>query len=148
MKNKRQRLLQDLIEKLTQMFHSLHKKQSLSFDGLVLNRQQMMVLFFIYENKGVSSVKEIAKFLNVTSGAVTQFADVLVEKKLVRREISPLDRRIVNLKLSGNVKKDFNGFKREYMELANKSFAGLNDEELSQFVGLLEKINQANNKKN
>jgi DNA-binding MarR family transcriptional regulator len=148
MKNKRQRLLQDLIEKLTQMFQSLHKNQRFSFDGLVLSRQQMMMLFFIYENKGVSSVKEIAKFLNVTSGAVTQFADGLVEQKLVRREVSPLDRRIVNIKLSGNVKKDFNNFKREYIELANKSFAGLNDEELRQFVGLLEKINRANNQKN
>jgi DNA-binding MarR family transcriptional regulator len=118
----------------------MHKEQCFSFDGLVLKRQQMMILVFIYENKGVSSVKEIAKFLNVTSGAVTQFTDVLVEQKLVKREESLLDRRSVNIKLTPSVEKDFSNFKKKYLEVASKSFSGLSDKEISQFAKLVEKI--------
>jgi DNA-binding MarR family transcriptional regulator len=136
----RQELLQHLIEKLTKAMHSMHKDQCYSFGGSVLGKQQIMILLFIYENKGVSSVKEIAKFLNVTSGAITQFTDGLVEKKLVKREESSLDRRSVNIKLTTSAEKDFNNFKKKYIESATKSFSGLSDKELELFISLVEKI--------
>jgi DNA-binding MarR family transcriptional regulator len=142
MVNKRQKLLQGMIEGLAKLMHVTHKNQCFSFDGLALSRQQMMILFFVNQSEGVASVKDIARFLNVTPGAVTQFVDSLVEKQLVKREISALDRRIVNVKLHTNVKKDFGNFKKQYFASASKSFSVLNDAELSQFVGLLAKVNK------
>ena len=144
MKNKRLELLQNLIKKLTGAVQMMHRGQCLSFEGLALRKQEMMILFFIYENQGVSSVKDIAKFLNVTSGAVTQFTDGLVEKKLVKREASLVDRRSVNIKLAGNVKKEFGRFKKKYLESASLAFSGLSDKELEQFIELAGKIKAAN----
>jgi DNA-binding MarR family transcriptional regulator len=143
MKNKRQELLKDLIEKLTSAIHAMHKEQCFSFGGSVLGKPQAMILFFIYENKGVASVKEIAKFLHVTSGAVTQFTNGLVEKKLVKREENVIDRRSVNIMLTVKAKKDFNTFKQQYIESASKSFAEFNDQELEQFTKLIEKIKKS-----
>lgn len=143
MKNKRQGLLKDLIEKLTKAIYSIHKEQCFSFGDAVLGKPQVMILFFIYENKGVASVKEIAKFLQVTSGAITQFTNGLVAKKLVKREENFLDRRSINIMLTTQAKKDFNNFKQQYIESASKSFTEFNDQELEQFTKLIEKIKKA-----
>lgn len=144
MENKRHKILQELITRLTKVIHSTHKEQCFSFDGIALRRQEMVILFFIYEKKGSASVKEIAKFINVTSGAVTQFIDGLVEKKLVKRETDLIDRRQVNIKLMPNVKNDFVNFKKKFIESFSQSFSGLSDVELQQLIKLLTKVKIAN----
>ena len=144
MENKRHKILQELITKLTKVIHSTHKEQCFSFDGIALRRQEMVILFFIYEKKGAASVKEIARFINVTSGAVTQFIDGLVEKKLVKRETDLIDRRQVNIKLMPNVKNDFVNFKKKFIESFSQSFSGLSDVELQQLIRLLTKVKIAN----
>ncbi|HZJ40781.1 MAG TPA: MarR family winged helix-turn-helix transcriptional regulator [Candidatus Saccharimonadales bacterium] len=143
MKNERQKLLQELIQKLTEVFQATHKDHCFSFDGLALRRQEMMILFFVNEKKGQASVKEIAKFLKVTSGAVTQFVDGLVEKKLVERKTGLVDRRQVNIKLRPNVKSDFGNFKKRYLESISTSFSILSDNELQQLIKLLEKVSNS-----
>ncbi len=140
MNKDRQELLKNLIEKFTQTMHSMHNGQSFPFGDFMLRKQQITILFFIYENKGIVSVKAIAKCLHVTSGAVTQFVDGLVEKKLVQREENLTDRRSINIKLTPATQKKFNSFKENYLINASKSFVGLSNEELKQFVKLLEKI--------
>ncbi|MFA6416791.1 MAG: MarR family winged helix-turn-helix transcriptional regulator [Patescibacteria group bacterium] len=144
MKDERQKLLQALIQKLTEVFQSTHKDHCFSFDGLALRRQEMMILFFLNEKQGQASVKEIAKFLNVTSGAVTQFTDGLVDKKLVERKADLIDRRQVNIKLMPNVKNDFGSFKNKYLESISESFSILSDSELQQLIKLLEKVSSTN----
>ncbi len=144
MKDERQKLLQALIQNLTEVFRSTHKDHCFSFDGLALRRQEMMILFFLNEKQGQASVKEIAKFLNVTSGAVTQFTDGLVDKKLVERKADLIDRRQVNIKLMPNVKNDFGSFKNKYLESISESFSILSDSELQQLIKLLEKVRGSN----
>lgn len=140
----RQELLQSLIEKMTRSIHNMNTDNTFPFGNCMLRKQQIMILFFIYENKNVSSVKEIAKFLHVTSGAVTQFVDYLVEKKIVKREENPDDRRSINIKLTSNTEKKFNSFKKNYLASASKSFNQFSDRELEQFIKLLEKIKVPN----
>lgn len=144
MKDERQKLLQALIQKLTEVFHYTRKDHCFSFDGLALRRQEMMILFFLNEKQGQASVKEIAKFLNVTSGAVTQFTDGLVDKKLVERRVDLIDRRQVNIKLMPNVKNDFSSFKNKYLESISESFSILSDDELRQLISLLGKVSSTN----
>jgi DNA-binding MarR family transcriptional regulator len=140
----RQELLQDLIEKMTKAIQNMHTGQSFPFGDFMLGKQQIMILFFVFENKGEASVKEIAKFLNVTSGAVTQFIDGLVEKKMVIREENPMDRRSINIKLTENTKLKFSDFKKMYIKVASLAFREFADEDLKQFIKLLEKIKKAN----
>jgi DNA-binding MarR family transcriptional regulator len=136
----REKLLEDLIDKLVSVFRGIHKEQNFPFGKLVLSRQQMMIMFFINENKGAASVKEIIRFLRVTPGAVTQFVDGLVKKKLVKREANSGDRRSVNIKLTAAVEKKLRLFKRSYIKTTSQAFQGLSNRELGQFIGLIEKI--------
>lgn len=140
MNDNRQELLKDLIEKFTQTTHSMHSGHNFPFGKYMLGRQQLMILFFVFEKKGLASVKDLAKVLKVTSGAVTQFIDALVEKKLVMREENPSDRRVVNIKLTALTEKQFNEFKKEYLITAGKVFKNLSDNEIKQFIKLLSKI--------
>lgn len=138
--NKRQELLQDLLEKLTRAIHNMNTVRDFPFGDWLLRRQQIMILFFVYENKGESSVKDIAKFLHVTSGAVTQFIDGLVEQGIVKRQENLSDRRSINIKLTAGTKKKFNDFRRKYLASASGSFNSLSDKELAQFIALAGKI--------
>lgn len=142
--NNREELLKTLIEKLTRTIHNINAAQSFPFGDCLLSKQQIMIVFFIYDHKSEASVKEIAKFLHVTSGAVTQFVDSLVDNKIVKREENSSDRRSVNIKLTADTEKQFTNFRKKYFASASKSFAAINDQELKQFIDLVEKIKVVN----
>jgi DNA-binding MarR family transcriptional regulator len=148
MNDKRQELLRDLIEKFTQTAYNMHTRHGFSFGDFILRKQQISILFFIYEKSEEASVKEIAEFLHVTSGAVTQFVDGLIEKRLVKREENLTDRRGINIKLTESTKKQFNNFKKKYLADASKTFNGLTDKELQLFIKLLKKIETPRRNKN
>lgn len=140
MLNKRQELLQTLIGKLTRTIHNLYMDQGFLFGDFKLGKQQIMILFFVYEKKGAAAVKEIAEFLHVTSGAVTQFVDGLVAKKIIQRVENPFDHRSTNIKLTADTEKKFDNFRQKFLESAGQYFNGLGDRELKQFIELVKKI--------
>jgi DNA-binding MarR family transcriptional regulator len=140
MNNGRQKLLQELIDKFTQTIHGIHKGQSFPFGDFILSQHQATILFFLYTKENESSVKEIAKFLHVTSGAVTQFVDGLIDKKLVKREENLSDRRVINIKLTETTKNQFADFQKKYFANASKAFGDLNDAEIKQLIKLIDKV--------
>ncbi|MEI6836026.1 MAG: MarR family winged helix-turn-helix transcriptional regulator [Candidatus Falkowbacteria bacterium] len=140
MTSNRQELLKNLIDKMTRAIHNMNSVHEFPFGDCMLKKQQIMILFFIYDKKSSVSVKDIAKFLHVTSGAITQFVDGLVERKLVKREENQGDRRVINIKLTPSTEKQFNNFKNKYIISASKSFSQFTDKEIEQLTGLLEKI--------
>lgn len=140
MNDNRQQLLQELLESFSKVAHSMHSDKCFPLGGGSLTKQQFTILFFIFENNGSASVKEIANFLKVTPGAVTQFVDRLVVNKLVARTESKTDRRVTNIELTANMKKQFMKIKKSYLISAGKVFSSLSDTELSQLVKLLQKI--------
>ena len=136
----RQKLLQNLIEKFNKTIYGLHKGQKFPFANAILSQQQGIILFYLFERKDEASVKEIAKFLRVTSGAVTQMIDSLIKKKLVKREENRADRRVVNIKLTEKTESQFEAFKKNYFAKAIRAFRGLNEEEIAQLTFLLGKV--------
>lgn len=140
MEQKRQKLLQALIEKLGHTIKAIHSGQSFPFGEFKLSQQQVMILFFVAEKKEGLAVKDLAKLMHVTSGAVTQFIDVLVEKKLVQREEGLGDRRVINIKLTVSAKNKFNQFRKSYFVATSRAFKDFNVSDMDQFIELLGKI--------
>ncbi|HSX57954.1 MAG TPA: MarR family transcriptional regulator [Candidatus Saccharimonadales bacterium] len=105
-------------------------------------------LFFrlIKEKEGIS-VKEIASSLNVTSAAVTQMVDQLVEKEMVTREEDPNDRRSQIIKLTPKARERIESFRANMVEKFGPAFDNLDNEEVSQLTTLLGKINKQENGK-
>jgi DNA-binding MarR family transcriptional regulator len=144
MPDKREELLQSLIEKMVNVMKSMHAKHGFSFGEFKLSRPQAMILFFIAKNREGVSSKDLAVFLNVTSGAITQFVDALVEKKLVRREEDSKDRRILRMTLTESAKEKFTAFRKNYYKSVKPLFNGFSEKEINQFILLLNKINTKN----
>lgn len=140
MNKTREELLQALIEKMVNVMKSMHGSHGFSFGNFKLSRPQVMILFFIARKKDGVSAKDLATFLNVTSGAITQFIDPLVQKKLISREEDSKDRRILRIKLTKKAKEEFMAFKKSYYTSVSPAFDELSQHEIEQFIFLLNKI--------
>jgi len=136
----RQKILQLLIEKFSRIIKNSQTLNNFPFGDCQLSRPQVMILFFIAPKKNGATVKELAKFMQVTPGAVTQFIDILVKKKLVSREGGSGDRRSINIKLTSLAKKQFSHFKKEYLENIGFAFSSFSTAEIYQFIKLISKI--------
>ena len=138
---KREEQLQSLIEKMVHVVKSIHAKHGFPFGEFKLSRPQAMILFFIAKHKEGVSSKDLAEFLDVTSGAITQFIDALVEKKLVKRKEDSEDRRISRMTLTRCAKEKFTVFKKNYYKSVSPAFNKLSEKEIERFSLLLNKIN-------
>lgn len=140
MSKKREELLQKLIEKMMSVMKSMHAGHCFPFGELKLSRPQVSIIFFISKNKDGVSAKELAEFLNVTSGAITQFIDPLVNDKLLKREEDAKDRRIIRITLTKLAKDKMVAFKKKYNKSMSASFKKFSEIEISQFISLFNKI--------
>jgi DNA-binding MarR family transcriptional regulator len=147
MNNTRTQLLEQLLNHLGYISRSISAPHSFSFGEIVLTKPLINIFFFVAHHKNGVSVKDIAKFLNVTKGAVSQFIDTLVEKNLVKREEDARDRRLQCIRLTEFAESRFDQFKKSYYLSLNTLFDALNDEEVEQLVALLEKLSRSDDSK-
>lgn len=140
MNKKREVQLESLLEKMMCVMKSFHAHQGIPFGEFKLSRPQVMVLFFVFRQKDGATGKDLAKFLNVTSGAVTQFIDVLVKKKLLQREEDAKDRRILRIRLTSMAQEKFATFKKKYYQSVSPAFNGLTQAEINQLSTPIQKI--------
>jgi DNA-binding MarR family transcriptional regulator len=147
MSKSREELLRALVERLGYVMRGMHTGQGFRFAEFMVGPPQVRILFRIASKPEGVSVKELAEVLSVTSGAVTQFVDALVEKGLVRREEDHDDRRLLRIKLTEYAHNNFKEFKKDYFESVSRVFDSLSDEEIQQLTGLLMKANVPTNLK-
>jgi DNA-binding MarR family transcriptional regulator len=151
----REELIQSLLEKQENLFRGMHghhlfkagklgfghsRKHGLPFQDLDLSRSQIFLLFMVAKSKDGLSVKDISRFLFISSGGVTQHIDTLIEKNLVQREEDPVDRRALKIKLTDYAKTRFANFKKGFINNIAHVFDNLSDDELKEFVRLVDKI--------
>src|SRR5215469_8042401 len=143
MNKTRTQLLEQALNHLGYISRSISAPHGFSFGDLVLTKSQINIFFFVGHHQDGVAVKDIARFLNVTKGAVTQFIDALVEKNLVRREEDARDRRLQRIRLTEFAESRFDQFKKAYYLSLNKLFDTLTDKEVEQLVLLLEKLSMS-----
>jgi DNA-binding MarR family transcriptional regulator len=143
MNKTRTQLLEQLLNQLGYISRSISAPHGFSFGEIVLTRPQINIFFFVAHHQEGVSVKDIATFLTVTKGAVTQFIDTLVEKNLVKREEDARDRRLQRITLTEFAESRFDQFKQSYYRSLNTLFDALSDKEVEQLVSLLEKLSIA-----
>ena len=102
-----------------------------------------MPQFFVVEHLsrcGECKMGEIAKFLNVTTAAITGIVDRLVREAYVVRVSDPKDRRIVKIKLTvkgAKVAKDMIELRKK---VTIKMFGMISQEEREQYLSILTHI--------
>ena len=136
----RKELLQMLGGKMASVMRRVHTGQAFHFSEFKLSPPQIHILFFIRKQPEDVSVKDLAKMLKVTPGAVTQFVDTLVKMDLVKREEDPKDRRIIRIKLTELAISKLEEFRESYLASISQVFEVLSDAEMEELVRLLEKV--------
>lgn len=116
--------------------------------GHVVPSMAQLEMIHIIAQRGLVTVKEIAKHMGVSGSAITQFANHLVKAGLIKREHDANDRRIVNISLSKTGLDNLDRLEIHSKEHMVSIFEPLTNEELKTLRNLHRKIigNLANKK--
>jgi len=115
------------------------KNQGDEFHKLKITMPQ----FFVMEHIGRSGelkMGDIAKFINVTTAAITGIVDRLVRDLYVLRISDPKDRRIVKIRLTAKGAKVVRDMIERRKQVSIKMFGMITQEEREQYLKILTRI--------
>lgn len=107
-----------------------------------LNMQELRVIEFIGEN-GPKMMRELAEELGVAVNTVTGIVDELEEMKLVSRQKSSKDRRIIRVELTDSGRSTFGEATNLTLRFMGNMLEALTEEEQEIFMVLFRKIARA-----
>lgn len=128
-----------IIENFNTIFHALFKVAPSLITELKITHTQMIILSLVKENKGIS-LKKLAGTMGITSSAATQQVNKLVKKGYLVRKESNVDRRLVNIRLSGEMDQQIELCETIYLEQLITFFTVITDEELELYYELNSRI--------
>jgi DNA-binding MarR family transcriptional regulator len=109
----------------------------------------LAVLHYV-EDRGVSSMRDIARNLSISPPAVTLLVDGMTKNKLLLRKIDPLDRRTMRIAITPRGSRYLKDGKRRERIVLRNVFSVLDARERSRLMALLKKVatTDLKNKKN
>jgi DNA-binding MarR family transcriptional regulator len=137
MNNQRTIELTELINVLVQEFLEIHQNLNDTYTGV--SKQELNIISIVGRSGSVI-MREIAEQVHLAVSSVTPTVDKLVEKKLVRRERSEEDRRIVTVVLTEKGQKIYQMEVESYMRLSASILQALDDQEQEQFLRYFRKV--------
>lgn len=90
--------------------------------------------------KGPCKMSELARTLGLTMSAVTAIVDKMIRLKLIKRERSSEDRRVVNVNILDKGAKTIRRVSEERRDAANSIFSPLTKEDRNEYLRLLRKV--------
>jgi len=134
---------EQFIEEILYSFHTFHKitrekAANLGQQNRITHSQWFVLTLIGHAKK--TSIKDLSEILGMSSSAVTQFVDCLVQSGYVMRQEDPKDRRSTQLKLSPKGKKHIAAMKETRITEMADLFDALTDSELKEFLRLHKKI--------
>ncbi len=136
----REALLQQLLQRFQTVFQAVRSNANMPRHHFDLTVAEANILMRLGQKPNGMNVKELAAQMGVTSGAISQFTDKLVEKALVERTADPEDRRSVRITISSKVRHSRDEFKDHFFNHLQGLFDDFSNQELEEFIGLLSKI--------
>lgn len=135
----RQDILSNLFESLSLMHRALLANKDTSLQKIGMSRPQFELLCYL-ERHGEVTMKEITALMHVTSSAMTQLIEGLVQHKFLVRTHDKTDRRIVKVSLTKQGEKKLRTFREAVFEHMVPKFEGINDKELQTMSEIARKI--------
>ena len=117
------------------------RNQGDEFHKLKITMPQFVVLEFLHR-AGECRMGDIAKFINVTTAAITGIVDRLVRDSYVLRVSDPKDRRIVKIKLTAKGVKLVREMVERRKQLSIRMFGMISQEEREQYLSILTHIKE------
>lgn len=124
---------------LPMIMREFAKRQQDLFSKVFLTIPQIVILEFLVE-KGPCKMNELARALNFTMSAVTAIVDKMVRLKLVKRERSVEDRRVVKVTLLDKGTQMSQRIKETRHTCVDELFSALTQEDKSEYIRILKKV--------
>ena len=100
---------------------------------------QVVILDLLVE-RGPCRMSELARVLGFTMSAVTAIVDKMISLRLVKRERSSQDRRVVKVIILNKGKETAGRVSEERRDVANNIFSALTEEDRNEYLRLLRKV--------
>lgn len=115
------------------------RRQQDVFAKIPLTIPQIVILELLLE-KGTSKMNELARTLNFTMSAVTAIVDKMVRLKVVKRERSTEDRRVVKVSILNKGKEIVTRVSQARQGCVNEMFSALTKDEKNEYIRILRKV--------
>jgi DNA-binding MarR family transcriptional regulator len=123
------------------MMKEFLKRQAVNFYKTKITMPQFFVLEFL-DRGGESKMSGIAKFINVSTAAITGIVERLVRDGYVIRTSDPKDRRIVMIRLTSKGTRVVKDATERRKEVTMKMFGVISQEEREQYLKILSHIQE------
>lgn len=102
-----------------------------------LNNTQIKVLMALGSHEGIS-LKILSEMISIDQGALSRIINVLFEKRIIKRETSKIDRRVVLIYLDNEGVDIYKENLQKLNEHINKMFSKLSNKENDEIIHALE----------
>lgn len=133
--------LQDLVQDILKQFQSVHAAAA-NGPHVELNMQELRVVEFL-GNEGPRMMRELAEHLAVAVNSMTNIVDNLESKKLVSRQRSEEDRRVIRVELTDPGREIYKSLVKVHLRLFRSMLGALTEDEQEIFMVLFRKIARA-----
>lgn len=137
--NKREELTNQLMETMQAMKRGMHAYQQAHAQDYPLSHAQAELLFTIRHSQPVSA-KDLAKKLNMTPGAISQFVEGIEQQGFLERRTSETDRRVQYLHISAKGEELIKRFEQQRHQMMKTIIHDLTDEELEVWLRFQQKM--------
>ena len=137
--------LSQFADKVTELIPVIMKEyvkhQVDEFDKLKITMPQFFVLDLV-GRQGEGKMSDLAKFINVTTAAMTGIVERLVKNGYVLRVYDPDDRRIIKIKLTPRGAKVLKDMIQKRKDITIKMFGSITQEEREEYLKILTHVHE------
>jgi MarR family transcriptional regulator, transcriptional regulator for hemolysin len=126
-----------LIEKANKVIRR-HSQEKFQAAGIDVTIDQWLAMKKIHDNESISQV-ELAQALFKDTASITRILDILLKKKLVRKNVGS-DKRFFELSLTENGEKFVGKALGLVTDLRRQGVSGMTEKEVNQLKTLLQKV--------
>ena len=133
------------IDKITETMDRIHRKMRAKLSNELSQGKITIPQYHILEHlndKGETTMREVADYLFVTPPAVTGLVDKLVKMNLAKRNASSSDRRIIIVSLTQKGKTVILKIKNQSNELFFSIFKGFSSQDRKSFLEVTRKMEE------
>jgi len=138
-KNKLERFSRQVVGIMPLLLREFVKREDNDLSRGKISFPQMVALDYV-DQKGPIKMTELAKVLSIQMSSATVLADRLIRAKLLCRKRDEKDRRLVWASVTPKGRKVISQIMAQKRRSVKEIFKSLTDEERSQYLGVLVKV--------
>lgn len=133
------KIINEFINTTHEIQRLMEKQSCISYNKKIVPRLQFFALKVISEEKKIT-IGELAEILSMSSGAVAQLVERLIEKRWVVKEIDEKDKRISHLLLTKEGEKEISKMEMIFQKKMTAMLSLISEKDLEYMLEIFKKL--------